>query len=214
MQVAWVFAQFLERIWWQRYLSKRSVEGYLQWKKDYWLRFLDLLEISLDELKGKRILDLGCGPAGINIVLNQSYVTGVDSLIFNYGKDLSVFEPHKHPHVQYVNQSLETYDPERPVEVVFCTNAINHVANIHTCLHRMAHSLEHRGTFVISTDVHRYSWIARVCKTIPLDWLHPQQLREGELEILLADVALMVQRKVRLRVGKVFDYWAFVGIKT
>ena len=32
----WKLAQFLELIWWKRYLRKKKVSEYVVWKKEYW----------------------------------------------------------------------------------------------------------------------------------------------------------------------------------
>ena len=86
----WQFAQMLEIRWWKNYLKKKEVGNYLEWKKNYWNNFL--LSIPVDLLKpGQLVLDAGCGPAGIFIVLSQHQVIGVGPLTDQYRQHLPHF---------------------------------------------------------------------------------------------------------------------------
>ena len=67
----WKIAQTLEYKWWQNYLKKKNTAEYLSWKETYWNNLLAEIAAFLPLLKGNKILDAGCGPAGIFMALNE-----------------------------------------------------------------------------------------------------------------------------------------------
>ena len=73
----WNIAQHLELRWWKKYLRNKDADQYLQWKRKYWHAFLKPVAhlIHLDPLK--EILDAGCGPAGIFIILKEKMLTKI-----------------------------------------------------------------------------------------------------------------------------------------
>ena len=107
MVMRWHVAQWFEKMWWKRYLSKKQPEEYLDWKRSYWKRFLN----DLNVIPRDRILDAGCGPAGINIVLHDSEVWAIDPLLDEY-KALPVFNETNNANVNFLKSTLETLNLE------------------------------------------------------------------------------------------------------
>ena len=83
----WSLAQKLELIWWKRYLKKQNIKDYLEWKKNYWSVFIDEISWGYSIKKCDRILDVGCGPAGIFTILPQKQTTALDPLLEKYESD-------------------------------------------------------------------------------------------------------------------------------
>ena len=133
MNLRWKIAQAAEIRWWQRYLKNKNTSDYATWKKAYWTKLLS--EIGLSALlnpntAAQKILDAGCGPAGIFMVLTpQHQVTALDPLLNDYEKKLAHFKQIFYPDVTFVSKSLESFDAEKQnFDTVFCLNAINHVS--------------------------------------------------------------------------------------
>ena len=100
MTLRWRIAQFCELRWWRRYLSRREKTGYLDWKRRYWLDFLQKSAVLLPP--GARVLDAGCGPAGIFTVLHDQATDALDPLLADYEKHLDHFSRADHPQVRFL----------------------------------------------------------------------------------------------------------------
>jgi 2-polyprenyl-3-methyl-5-hydroxy-6-metoxy-1,4-benzoquinol methylase len=206
----WRLAQALEIRWWKRYLSPKDPAEYAVWKTAYWKNFLK--KIGLPEPSGARILDAGCGPAGIFSVLEKNNRTeALDPLLEAYERELPHFSSKKYPEVRFWAQPLETFAPERPFDLVFCLNAINHVADLERCIRVLADCTDpNGGLLVLSTDTHRWSLAKRIFRLLPGDALHPHQHSLADYEELLARAGLTVQKKILLQKETIFEYWALV----
>lgn len=206
----WRFAQYLEYRWWLKYLSDKTPGDYLSWKKNYWYDFLKKVEVSETELEGKRILDAGCGPAGIFIILEKSSVTAIDPLIEKYGVGLVHFDAKNYPYTRFINATIEQFHSHEPFDVIFSINAINHVSDIEKAMRMLAANLKKGGTAVISTDVHKSTLLKTVFRLIPGDALHPQQHELKEYEELLQNTGFAIRKTVLIKQEAIFDYVAFV----
>ncbi len=103
----WKLAQFLELIWWKRYLRKKKVSEYVVWKKEYWNNFMIKTGVEKYIKEDSAVLDIGCGPAGIYICLGEQQVVAVDPLINNYESNLKHFSKSSYPNVSFVSRSFE-----------------------------------------------------------------------------------------------------------
>lgn len=209
----WRLAQFLEYKWWVRYLDKKSPEEYLTWKKNYWHELLAQLNIEESSLEGLRILDAGCGPAGIFIILDKSSVTAIDPLIEKYGIGLSHFKAENYPNTRFINATIEQFHSHEPFDIIFSINAINHVSNMDKAMRMLAGNLKSGGRFLITTDLHRNSLVKGIFKAIPGDMLHPQQHEFKDYEELMTNAGLKITATTILKRESIFDYVAFVGVK-
>ena len=95
--IKWKIAQKLELKWWQRYLKDKDVEEYISWKRNYWKGFLTDIDDGTLLLPGQRILDIGCGPAGLFIHLTDHDLTAVDPLLDRYEARLAHFSKASYP---------------------------------------------------------------------------------------------------------------------
>jgi 2-polyprenyl-3-methyl-5-hydroxy-6-metoxy-1,4-benzoquinol methylase len=209
--VRWKVAQHAELRWWKNYLQSRPPEKYLAWKKNYWLKFLDTLPESLRHLNGKEVLDAGCGPAGIFMVLDQCRVDAVDPLLDAYATALPHFRTEWYSYTRFHSASLEDYTSQNKYDITFCLNAINHVANIDKALDRMIASLKEGGRLVMSIDAHNYRLLKAIFRLIPGDILHPHQYDIREYEQMLEKRGLRIQNRILAKKESIFSYYVLVA---
>lgn len=208
----WKLAQNLEYRWWRRYLSGKDPLAYLQWKCSYWDNFLLDLSKYVESPEGLSILDSGCGPAGIFMVLKGNHVTAMDPLLGQY-RQLPVFQPEHYPWVRFREQALEALEDQEQYDIIFCLNAINHVHDIGRCYDNLVRALKPGGYMLISTDAHRFSWLKSIFRSIPGDMLHPQQYGLDDYEKFITDRGCSVTASVLLKREAIFDYYVTIARK-
>lgn len=208
----WRIAQFLELKWWQSYLAGQTPADYLLAKRTYWAQVLQ----QMDFQPQGRVLDAGCGPAGLFIELANypaAAVTALDPLLEAYEERLMHFHRQDYPSVAFVVDSLENFTPEEPFDAVVCLNAINHVADIVKSLDRLWAALRPGGSLLISVDAHRNPLLRTIFQWLPGDVLHPHQYTRADYERMWRKQGAIVQQATLLKPGKIFDYWAWVLVK-
>lgn len=209
-KIRWKIAQFFEKNWWKNYLKKKDKEDYLQWKKKYWLNFLEKFSFKFNDKQ--TVLDVGCGPAGTFILSNTENAknwTAVDPLINTY-KKLVVFNRADYPKVEFINSSFETFQTEKKYDVIFCINAINHFINIENNLQKLNSVLNNEGLIILSTDTHNYKFLKWILYSLPLDILHPHQYTDSEYEQMFMQENLKVAQKVLIKKEFIFSYYAYL----
>ncbi len=204
----WRLAQRAELKWWEWYLRDQPRADYLSRKRRYWRRVL--AETGAAPTSGQRILDAGCGPAGIFIVLDQNEVDALDPLLEQYRERLPHFSPDDYPNVRFLADPLETYRPAYCYDTVFCLNAINHVADLPACIAALGRALAPGGRLVVSVDAHNYSFFRRLFRLLPFDILHPHQYCLDEYRAMIAALGLREVRVALLKKGFFFNYHALV----
>lgn len=211
-RIKWQLAQFLEIRWWQWYLRKKRPDAYLTAKSAYWQRVLDHLGLVVPA--GARVLDAGCGPAGIFMVLPQAQVLALDPLLAAYAEKLPHFAPENYPWVQFITTSLEDFSVREPFDLVFCLNAINHVDDLAKGISILAQATASGHSLIISIDAHRWSALKWLFRLLPGDALHPHQHSLSDYLVMLQDAGFSPTRKIRLKPGVIFDYWILQMKKT
>lgn len=212
MDWKWKLAQKLEFIWWQRYLRDKETADYLESKKRYWLGLLEKTA-SLFPLRGnERILDAGCGPAGIFLALEGNQVEAIDSLLDKY-EQLPHFQPHNVPWTAFRKLPMEELEETAKYDVIFCMNAINHVRNLPLCYDKLVAALKPGGYLVISTDAHRSGFLKKLFQLLPGDMLHPIQLDIREYELFLTERKMHILKSFLNKRQPIFDYYITVAQK-
>ena len=200
-------AQAVEAWWWRRYLGGRDPVAYLHWKRRYWRDFLARVGVSVRP--EARVLDAGCGPAGVFSVLSHARVTALDPLLAAY-RTLPHFDPGAYPDVRFRDEPLEGFVADTEYDYVFCLNAINHVLDLDAAAQALASALAEDGLAVVSVDAHRHAPLRRVFAAIPGDVLHPHQLDEAGYVLALERAGLEVVDRVLINRAALFDYVALV----
>ncbi|THH41545.1 class I SAM-dependent methyltransferase [Neolewinella litorea] len=206
----WRVAQYLELRWWRRYLSKQSPQDYLSAKRTYWQRVLDTLEWEVKP--NARVLDAGCGPAGIFTLLHdRQRITAVDPLLREY-ETLPVFARVHYPQVRFVPKPLESLEGLYPFDCIYCFNAINHVDDWHRSLDQLTAMARPGTRMILSSDVHRHVWLLPLFRALPGDALHPQQHDAAAYRGALSKRGWTIEREACLRRTAIFDYRAWVCV--
>lgn len=212
MDWKWKLAQKLEFIWWKRYLQDKDPDTYLDRKKRYWQDLLARMSPWLPLPGNQQILDAGCGPAGIFLVLEGNQVDAIDSLLGKY-EQLSHFQPKNVPWTRFRTLSMEDLDETEKYDVIFCMNAINHVRNLPLCYDKLVKALKPEGYLVVSTDAHRNRFLKKLFQLLPGDMLHPVQLDIREYENFLTERKMHILKSFLSKREPIFDYYVTVSQK-
>jgi len=212
MTTRWKIAQFFEGLWWRYYTMNADPAEYLSWKTRYWQDFLEKYEVQIPYASAKNILDAGCGPAGIFIILNKD-TTAIDPLLLTYEEELTIFDRSWYPDVQFHNMSIEAMVLDNSFDLIFCMNALNHVADIKKSLRNLFHYARPGATFVLSVDVHRYQLLKAIFRIFQADILHPHQDSTEDYLSLLSEAGFQVENNYLLRENGIFDYKVFIAKK-
>jgi 2-polyprenyl-3-methyl-5-hydroxy-6-metoxy-1,4-benzoquinol methylase len=207
----WRIAQWFEKMWWKKYLATKNKQEYLDWKQTYWLDFLNQVNVTIPT--GKKILDAGCGPAGIFMILQNNEVSALDPLLPTYENTLSQFNPKDYPWVTFIPTSLEAHSVEQQYDLIFCINAINHVDNLSAAYDQLLNMLTPNGQLIISIDAHNSKVLKKIFQAIPGDILHPHQYDLQEYQQFLTDRKMKIDNTVLIKKENIFNYYAIVARK-
>lgn len=204
----WRIAQFFEALWWRKYLHGKSKSEYLDWKKEYWRRFLANLDLQLSS--NERVLDAGCGPAGIFTIISNPSVDAVDPLLDNYQNSLVQFAPEDYPNVRFFAQKIEDFQSDYQYDTIFCLNALNHVESLPAALDRLASLSKPGARLILSIDAHRRPLLQPIFQWFPGDILHPHQYELATYETMTCKRGFSIQQKRMLKKDWIFAYWILV----
>ncbi len=207
----WKLAQYFEKRWWKNYLRNKTVDDYKLWKKNYWNDLLNRVGETGLLQPGKKVLDAGCGPAGIFIVLEKQSVTAVDPLLNEYEKQLQHFGKSDYPNVEFVNSPLENFRREKYFDVIFCMNAVNHVQDYDLSMNNLIESLMPHGIFVFTIDAHNFSFFKYLFRAVPGDILHPHQYDLNEYKLQLITRGINILKVIELKKEFFFNHYLIVG---
>ena len=212
MTLRWKIAQWFELQWWRKYLRNKDKEAYLLWKKNYWLELLNRISLFVHIDPSESVMDLGCGPAGIFIALPENAVTAVDPLLGQYEAQTRFFKRADYPHVHFIQNSIEGFAAEnKKYDVVFCMNAINHVADIDAGYAKLKEICSVTGTIIVSIDAHNHQFFKHLFKLIPGDILHPHQYDLQEYQKLLSSGGWQIDTTMLLKHEFFFDHYVMVA---
>lgn len=209
----WQVAQFFEIRWWKNYLKGKDVESYLTWKKSYWKDFLSKISQSVKIEESSKILDAGCGPAGIFIELQNYDVTAIDPLLDQYNDNLAHFKREKYQNTKFETIALERYENSNTFDIIFCINAINHVSDLSKAFQQLCKSAKAGGTIVVSIDAHNYSFLKYIFRLQPADILHPHQFDLKEYQEMLTSLNCSILQTVVIKKEFIFNHYVLVARK-
>jgi 2-polyprenyl-3-methyl-5-hydroxy-6-metoxy-1,4-benzoquinol methylase len=105
-----------------------------------------ILKPFLEKIKGKQIVDFGCGNGEISIeYIKDNHVTFVDislNMLKEVGKNIS---PEYINNVEIVNLSIEEFEVETKYDVVICIGVLAHVEDISLTINKLSNSLKDQG---------------------------------------------------------------------
>ncbi len=211
-KLRWKIAQSAELRWWQRYLKRKPTADYLQWKRAYWKTFLQQIGVYLKS--DEKVLDAGCGPAGIFTVLKGQQVDAVDPLLNQYDEKLDHFQKSNYPEISFFSESLEGFQTTKSYDKVFCLNAINHVADLNLCLDKLVNFTKSGGQLIVSIDAHNFQLFKHIFRLLPGDILHPHQYDLKEYQRMLEARGVEIFNTVLYKKQFLFNYYVLVGSKS
>ncbi len=207
----WKIAQAAELRWWKRYLKNKNEPAYLQWKENYWKGFIK--KTGLHFAKNECLLEVGCGPAGIFIALPKHPIHAVDPLINQYEKKIAHFKKADYPNVVFFASPFEKFEINQSYDKVFCLNAINHVADLPSCLDKLGEGLKPGGQLILSVDAHNHSPFKKLFRMIPADILHPHQFNLEEYRQMLLERNLTIENSLTFKKEFFFNYYILIAKK-
>lgn len=211
MNWRWKIAQSAEIRWWKNYLKIKSKADYFKWKSNYWTSLLSKINLSIK--KEQQILDVGCGPAGIYMILNENELDAVDPLLNHYEEALDHFQSIDYQNVSFYPEKFEDFEIQKKYDLVFCLNAINHVANLEACFEKLHQAVKPNGSLILSIDTHNFSFLKFLFRLLPGDILHPHQYDLKEYKTMLTHLGFEIQKTQLLKKEFIFDYYILIGIK-
>lgn len=207
----WQVAQQAEIRWWENYLREKEVPGYLQKKKAYWKKIWESVCDNLELKTGDSVLDAGCGPAGIFMILDDFDTDAEDPLLDDYDRKLSHFKKGWYPRVNFFPVPFEKFQSEKLYDAVFCMNAINHVADLNACFDKLIQFTKPGKNIVITIDAHNHSFFKNLFRIIPGDILHPHQYDLNEYKSRLTERKCTIEKTIRLKHEFFFDHYLLIA---
>ncbi len=208
-ELRWKIAQAAEIRWWQRYLNKKPKTDYLKWKEQYWQDLLSRIDVHPQA--GERVLDVGCGPAGVFMSLPDNEVDAVDPLLNSYADKLAHFDQADYPNTTFHALPFEAYHTDNQYDTVFCLNAINHVADLSLCFDKLVHLTKPGGTLVVSIDAHNHNFFKKIFRLLPGDILHPHQYDLSEYQAMLTSRNCTLNDSILFNEHFFFNYYVLVA---
>ncbi len=209
----WRLAQIVELQWWKNYLKNKSKADYLAWKKKYWRDLLAKAELSFLKKQKAVVLDTGCGPAGIFMVLEGHQVKAIDPLLQRYETELPHFAIVDYPYVQFEALPLENLTDKGIYDVVFCMNVINHVSELERSMDNLVDAAKTNGYLLLTIDAHNYGFFKRLFRFLPGDILHPHQYDLTEYQQMLTKRNCTIEKCLLIKKTFFFDHYLLVGRK-
>lgn len=206
----WNAAQFAERKWWKNYLKNKDITEYLSWKKEYWTDLLKKCTHYFTIRPEDKILDAGCGPAGMFMLFENNQTVAFDPLIDNYEIDLPHFKKNMYPSVQFVNAGLEDFSTDKKFNVIFCMNAINHVHDIEKSFDNLLSCAAKDAHIIVTIDAHNHSTFKYLFRLLPGDILHPHQYNLNEYQKMLTQRGCNLLGTILLKHEFFFDHYMLV----
>lgn len=171
------YKHFMElRYWRARYRHEGSL-GHSHYEYFYTTFF----GLAREDYRGKRILDIGCGPRGsLEWIATEAECTGVDPLVPQY-QALGI-DAHRMAYVHAGVEDMPFRDGE--FQIVTSFNNLDHVDDVRKAIAEIKRITSPRGTFLLITEV-EHEASATEPQNLPLSiasWFEP------EFEIVSQDV--------------------------
>lgn len=198
MALNWKTAQVNEKKFWEDiYIKNKNDEVYEKTKSDGWKSFAEEIlkrnKIELVDLHNKKIVDLGCGPAGMargldllikKKKINNSNIIAIDPLMDFFKKEIKILKENKNLKL-LSNQGESINLQDNSVDIIFCTNVLDHCENPNLVIDECFRILKPGGILLPSTHV-IYNYLDFVSSYIKyFDQNHPHHLTEVKMKKIL-----------------------------
>ena len=170
-------------------LSRLGVDLKASYELSYWRRqarregqlsnlfyrrlFTEIVGLPEETYRGKRILDIGCGPRGrIEWLTESTLRLGVDPLVPAY----SEFEISQHSMLYTAAVAEHLPFRSQSFDIVTSLNSLDHVDDLNASLEEVGRVLAIDGYFVLLVEVHRKPTLA---EPISIPWNLTNSLQPG-----------------------------------
>ncbi|MBN2498640.1 MAG: methyltransferase domain-containing protein [Deltaproteobacteria bacterium] len=177
------------------YQARKRPERVLALNRIYWQRLLaETRKAGVRIGPGTRVLDAGCGGAGILLALEQGERVGIDPLMDRY---LERFDFLAGTDIVWLRACVEDYTSERPFDIVFCINVLDHTRDPGAAARRLQGLLAEGGHLVVLVNLHRSALARRYYALLQryVDPTHPQQMDRSAALRLFAGLSLVYERE-------------------
>jgi SAM-dependent methyltransferase len=140
-----------------RYWKKKQAQEVDLTNSHYAHFYTACFGLGLDDYRGHKLLDVGCGPRGsLEWATTAAEAVGVDPLADHYRKLQK-----RHQRMMHVNGYAETMPfANSHFDDVFCFNALDHTADFRRALVEMHRVLKPGGRFLLITEVNHEPTLA------------------------------------------------------
>lgn len=206
----WKLAQRTELKWWMLYLNRKEPSQYLEWKENYWKYLWNLFVDDLTLNENSKILDVGCGPAGMFMITEKYKTVAVDPLLNQYEENLPHFNSALYPHVNFVSVPFEEFISDEKFDVVFCLNAINHFNEFENSFAKLCSLVKPNGIIILTIDAHNFSFFKYLFRIVPGDILHPHQYNLLEYISFLEKRNFSCAKQIILKREFIFNHYLLI----
>lgn len=191
----WVHAQEEELACWTTIGPKLRSEAYCQKKREYWRRILAKIGLN-EELAASKVLEVGCGPSGLFIVLpDDADITLLDPLLDQYKEVAPHLLDGRH---RMVSQPLEKAKIDGQYEIIFAINCIDHCEDIELFLGKLKQACAKSGRVFLAVNTHLRRWTEQV-------WQRAQPLIEPHHPYHFTEASYLGLFSKYFRVERVVD---------
>ena len=195
MALDWKSAQENEKNFWKNiYVKDKTDDIYKKTAKFGWQLFaeqvLERNKIDKNLLNGKKILDLGSGPAGIakglhlmleKEIIKNCKIIATDPLMDFFKKEISLLKEDEN--LKLLSNKGEAIElPDSSVDIILSTNVLDHCDNPDAVIHECRRILKPGGLFCPSVHV-VYSYLHYFTQYIKyFDHNHPHHFTEKQMK--------------------------------
>ncbi len=182
----WERVQAIERA----YHARKRPEQTLTINRIYWRRILDVVQSAGVTVEpDSRVLDMGCGGAGILHAIDRGHLIGVDPLMDFY---LARFPALADAPATWLTGTAEDFQAAA-FDVVFCINALDHVRSPARAAANLTRLVANGGHLVLQLNAHTTRLAQRYFTLFHhlLDPPHPHQLHRDDVASLFPDLDLV-----------------------
>jgi 2-polyprenyl-6-hydroxyphenyl methylase/3-demethylubiquinone-9 3-methyltransferase len=190
----WTIAQKGEMECWTDIRDKLNSAKYIQEKKKFWsaiIREIDNFKIS----SGSSVLDVGCGPAGVFLAIDQGNRVGLDPLNSYY---IKIFPFMQQIGAVWIDGSIEEYQTNQQFDYIFLLNSLDHCMDPVKVLEKVHNYLKPTGTVILSINLHQtrfWKWYFKLFNSF-IDKYHPYQWDLNELKHLLLNFEILKVKNI------------------
>lgn len=152
---------------------------------EYWSNVLDMMPFKIKP--DDRILDIGCGPAGILLAINSGTKYGIDPLMDKYMKDFDLPTD-----CHWIASKIEDFEPQEQFNIIFAWNSLDHVHDLDEAAHSIKNLLSNNGHLVISVWCHTTKLFKYYFQAFNrhIDKFHPHQITDTDILTMFSEYSL------------------------